>query len=325
MYMEDSVSCPLHHHIIRRGNFGVDGFIKVVDALGHEYYGGNQSWFTSNTRARAGCGPVSGANVLLVLCKRNPEIASRLCVTIQSDGQISKDDYMNFLDAVYQTMGTWEIPILRKIYDRCKRDNLFFKKVSPNNGRSICGYLRGVLRFAGENDVYLQSHAFPTAHCDPEQGLEFIRDGLSSAGAVGMLTSYNRHPLTLFHGEYQSIAEPYQARDPMQNHFVTITGITADGQLYVSTWGRIARIDYAALAASWNSSRALDSALIYFTSGVSETETKRCIREAAGVLRRAVFQAVFASKNGLSIHLVFVVFSIAISGLLSQLLEIRCY
>lgn len=297
MYMEDSVSCPLHHHIIRRENFGVDGFIKVVDALGHEYYGGNQSWFTSNTRARAGCGPVSGANVLLVLCKRNPEIASCLHVTIQSDGQISKNDYMNFLDAVYQTMGTWEIPILRKIYDRCKRDNLFFKKVSPNNGRSICGYLRGVLRFARERGVCLQSHAFPTAHCDPEQGLEFIRDGLSSAGAVGMLTSYNRHPLTLFHGEYQSIAEPYQTRDPMQNHFVTITGITADGQLYVSTWGRIARIDYAALAASWNSSRALDSALMYFTFAESETQTKQSIKDAAKVLRRAICQALVCKAN----------------------------
>ncbi len=275
----------------------MNDFIKVVDEAGHAYYGGNQSWFAGNTRARAGCGPVSGANVLLMLARRDPEIAAGLHVDIAADGTMTKESYMHFLNEVYITMGTWEIPILRRIYDKCKRDNPFFKKVSPNNGRSICGYLRGVLRFAKKRGVYLQSHALPTAFCDPDEGLRFITEGLEAAGAVAMLTSYNKHPLTLFYGEYDSTEGAYQTKDPMQNHFVTITGITPTNQLYVSTWGRIAMIDYAALSASWNSRRALDSALMYFDPAATTAQTHQCIRDAAKVLHRAIRQTVFCKTT----------------------------
>lgn len=268
-------------------------FIKVVDAYGHMYYGGNQSWFESNTRARAGCGPVSGANILLMLARDHQELAHGLNVKMDPDGQITKDEYMKFLNAVYDVMGTWEIPVLRKIYDRCKRDNAFFQKISPNNGRSICGYLRGVLRFAIEHGLYLQGHTFPAAHNDPKKGYQFIQEGLRQAGAVALLTSYNKHSLTLFRGEYPCTEKPYQTKDPMQNHFVTITGITPDKKLYVSTWGRIALIEYSELAASWNSRKALDSALMYFTVTDSEIQTKQSIRDAAKMLRRAIYQALF--------------------------------
>lgn len=299
-------------------------FIKVIDEDGKTYYGGNQAWFESNTRARAGCGPVSGANVLLMLARNSHEIANKLNITFENDGSITKSNYVAFMNDVYATMKTWEVPILRKIYDRCKRDNKFFQKVSANNGRSICGYLRGVLKYAKKHGVYLESHALPTAFCSDELGFEFIKEGLKSAEAVCLLTSYNKHSLTLFRGEYDCVNSAYQAQEKMHNHFVTITNYERYTQkvnptstcnsssacnldspktdvikISVSTWGRIAQIDYHELATTWQSRKAVDSALMYFTIAESPEMTDLCIKRAARTLRTALLHTIFKKHTTL--------------------------
>ncbi|MDO5572521.1 MAG: hypothetical protein Q4G60_00925 [bacterium] len=274
-------------------------FVRVVGDDGRVYFGGNQDWFQSHTRARGGCGPVSGSNVLLMMAWKREDVRAKLGVRISGDGVISQDDYVVFMNDVYDTMGTWEIPVLRWIYDRCRRDNQFFRRVSPNNGRSIYGYVKGVLRFGAQHGLYLKAHALSTVFCDYDTGLSFIRKGLDMCGAVGLLTSYNRHELTLFHGEYNCQDAPYQAPDGMQNHFVTVTGIDLSNgliRLVVSTWGRIAMIDYAELAASWQYRKALDSALIYFTPATS-AETAESIKEAARILRTAVCCSIWKSSD----------------------------
>ena len=274
-------------------------FIRVVGNDGRVYFGGNQDWFQSNTRARGGCGPVSGANILLMTAWKQADTQKKLGVQISGDGVISQNDYISFMSDVYDTMGTWEIPVLKWVYDCCRRDNKFFRIISPNNGRSFYGYVKGVLRFGIQHDLYLKAHALSTIFCDYDTGLSFIQKGLEECKAVGLLTSYNRHALTLFHGEYDCQDAPYYAKGGMQNHFVTITGIDLSNgkvRLAVSTWGRIAMIDYSELAASWQHKKALDSALIYWSPATS-AETTESIKEAARVLRTAVWNSIWKSSS----------------------------
>jgi len=278
----------------------LSNFISVYDPNTDKmYYGGNQSWFLSNTRARAGCGPVSATNILLCFAKNNPLIATKLKIQFEQGTIITMQNYLFFMNDVYETMKTWEVPILRKIYDRCKRNNAFFQKISPNNGRSICGYIRGTLKYASKHALYLKSHALPASFCDYEHALYFIKQGLSETGCVGMLTSYNQHSLTLLPEDCRSIDASSSIKKTMQNHFVTITGmIPGDSpKLLVSTWGRIALIDYSELFISWQSRKALDSALIYFTSDASQEDTQKSIKDAAQVLCAAIFQTIFKKSK----------------------------
>lgn len=274
-------------------------FIIKDFKTGESFYGGNQAWFESNTRAYAGCGPVAAANLFLSLAGKYPAHIDKNSSPFSIN---SKDDFIDLMNDIYATMKTLEVPVLNAIYDRCSRDNSFFKKVPPNNGRSIAGFIKGVLRYAKKRNIFLHAYTLPTAFCSYESGLRFIEEGLALSGAVILLTSYNRHPLTLFGGSCGELKNPYESKSGMKNHFATITEITnlnnpkSNGNsptLLLSTWGRIAAVDYKDLYDAWQSRKAFDSALFYFTLAGSPEVTDRDIKNARKMLLQAFHQALF--------------------------------
>ena len=271
--------------------------IIITDSkTGESFYGGNQAWFESNTRAYAGCGPVAAANLLLCLAGKYPALIEKNPAAFPAH---DKEAFIVLMNDIYETMGTLEVPVLNSIYDRCGRDNRFFKKVAPNNGRSIWGFMKGVLHYAKNLDIYLHAHTLPTAFCSYESGLHFIKSGLELSGAVVLLTSFNRHPLTHFGGGCGEPAKPYELKSGMKNHFATITGFLNSGMqnnsptLLLSTWGRIAAVNYEDLYSTWQSRKALDSALFYFTPADSPKLTEQDIKNARRMLLKALYQTLF--------------------------------
>jgi len=227
-------------------------FLVHDTANNQDFYGGNQAWFLRNTRAHSGCSHVAGVNMILSMTGKFP---------------INKEAYLRYMDEMYRCMGAFEVPIVRRFYDRTTRDAKFFKRIPPSFGQNSTGYILGVKRFARRYKMRLKAFFRPTFFCSYRSGLKFIRQGLEECGAVTLLTGRNRHPLTLYSKNRTTNSNPIEAKDGMHNHFVTITGIdesTPNIKLIISTWGRIATIDYAALVRSWHSLKAFSSAMYFF-------------------------------------------------------------
>ena len=272
----------------------------IKDDNGAAYYGGDQSWFTSNCRALAGCSSVAGANVLRTLAQRDDELRAQIKNTANipaglkhalCDETPSKEDYSLLMTAVYETMKAFEIFPLNKIYDKVKRDNKFFSIVKPNTGRTCIGFIRGLLKFAKQFGIELHVHSMTTAFCDSEKGLSFIQKGLDESGLVVLLTSFNTHSLRSYtadsfvltrSGEPASDKPRMKYPDAkMKCHFAAITGINdpepgspKQRSLVITTWGRVAETDYNDLVKSWKSIKAWESALFYFTLSDPETRKK---------------------------------------------------
>lgn len=228
-------------------------FLVQDETTGQKYYGGNQSWFELNTRARSGCGHVAGINSFLTLTGGFP---------------IEKSKYITLMNEMYRTMGAIEVPILNRIYNKSSRDAKFFKKITPNFGQCTPGYILGMLRYSKKHGLRLKPHLHLTFLCSHKKGLDFIRDGLKKNGCVTMLTSHNRHPLTVYSDNTSASSTPSDYKGGMKNHFVTITDIEENQgrvKLLISTWGRIASVDYDDLVRSWHRPGALQSAMFYFT------------------------------------------------------------
>ena len=185
-------------------NTQINQQLIIKDDNGAAFYGGDQSWYTSNCRAMAGCSSVAGANVLRTLVQRDAALKSSIKHSKKIPAGIkyalcddipTKEDYSLFMTAMYETMKAFEIFPLNKIYDRVKRNNKFFNIVKPNTGRSCIGFIRGLLKFAKQFGIELHVHSLTTAFCDSEKGLDFIRKGLDESGIVVLLTSFNTHML----------------------------------------------------------------------------------------------------------------------------------
>lgn len=251
--------------------------LKITDSNGQDYYGGDQDWYSSNSRAMAGCSSVAGANVLRSLIHTDRECFN----TIKSinlpqpikhallSSKCIKNDFLMLMTGVYETMRSFEIFPLNKIYDHKERNNKFFHIVKPNTGRGSIGFIQGVLRFSKKIGLYLTCNALPTAFVDKNTALDFIRNGLIESGAVVILTSYNKHSLKTYSPSMGGqIASGNLSKCPCGNasmkcHFATITGIV-DNSLIITTWGRIATIDIDELVTSWHSIKAWESTLFYF-------------------------------------------------------------
>lgn len=168
---------------------------------------------------------------------------------------------------MYRTMGAFEVPVFRRIYDMNKNARIF-KLIPPSYGQSTLGYIIGMLRFSAHHALKLKFHLFPSFLHSYKSGLKFIKRGLKESGTVTLLTARNRHPLTVY-SSFRSIrSNPEEVPNGMRNHFVTITGIDefeGTTRLVISTWGRIATIDYDALVKSWHRPGAFQSSMVYFT------------------------------------------------------------
>ena len=156
-------------------------------------YGGNQLWFSSNTKAAGGCGSVAGANVLRALARTSEEFASKInsssiipapvkdALTSDNPGH---DNFCLLMTGVYQTMGSFEIFPLNRIYDRCERQSPVFTKIKSTFGLTNVGFIIGIIRFARKFGLDIDVRTVPAAFADKEKARQFIREGLKESGAV---------------------------------------------------------------------------------------------------------------------------------------------
>ena len=279
-----------------------DPLIIKDKGSGVSYYGGNQEWYKSNTRAYAGCGSVACANMLRILAHKYPDWFEKKDVDRELSGltgdELYKDDFISFMGNIYKSMLVHELPLVRSIYDACGRSNKVFKYViKPSFGMSINGFIRGSLKYARSRGVLLHVRALPTAFCPYEKGLDFIKEGIEKGGCVVMLTALNRHPLKLYSGKTGEIEGGYDLKKGVRSHFMTITDLidtNDDGPLVkITTWGRVATVPYKKLNRSWQKIRAYTSCLYYFTPAQSEAVVRADIRNSTILCIQAVFKGLF--------------------------------
>ena len=240
-----------------------ENLLKITDSKGNVYYGGNQDWYSSNTRAQGGCSSVAGANALRALarsdklCHDTIRSSKKMPVEIRNallKKECRRDDFLMLMTGIYNTMRSFEVFPLNIIYDRNKRSSKCFKYLKANNGRSSIGFISGVIRFAKKIGLNLACKALPTAFAGKKSVIDFIREGLTVSGSVAILTSYNKHAITTLN--------PTQC-STMKCHFATITGMD-DSKIFLSTWGKSGYAEIDEWVTSLNSIKAWESTLFYF-------------------------------------------------------------
>lgn len=248
-------------------------------------YGGNQLWFSSNTKAAGGCGSVAGANALRLLARCSEEFRERIIsskvIPAPIKDALTSDDpgHENFsllMTGVYETMGSFEIFPLNKIYDRCERQSPVFSKIKSTFGLTNVGFIIGIIRFARKFGIDIDVKYLPVAFAGKEEAREFIRTGLKESGAVVMLTCKNRHNVRLFAPDADLSERLANGSDSyVKSHFTTITDMDMD-RLLITTWGKPGVVDFNELAGSWKSIKAYEASLMYIRP-CSRKEATNCM------------------------------------------------
>ena len=235
-------------------------------------YGGDQRWFSSNTRAAGGCGSVAGANVLRCLARLDDDfrdkIASSNVIPAPVKDALCSDapGHENFsllMTGVYETMGSIEVFPLNRIYDRCERSSGVFSRIKSTFGLTNMGFIIGIIRFARRMSLDIGVKCRSAAFLSKEEARAFITEGLKKSGAVVLLTCRNRHNARLFNADADLSNRLTDGTDSViKSHFTTITDIDLD-RLLITTWGKPGVVDFNELAGSWRSIRAYEASLMY--------------------------------------------------------------
>ncbi len=235
-------------------------------------YGGDQSWFSSNTKAAGGCGSVAGANALRALARCNKEFrklitdSKKIPAPVKDALCSDSPDHENFsllMTGVYETMGSFEIFPLNLIYDRKDRSSKVFSKLKSTLGQTNTGFIIGIIRFARKLSIDITVKSLPAAFVTKERARQFIEEGLRSSGAVVLLTCHNRHNARLFDPDSDLGKKLTDGADSaIKSHFTTITDIDGD-RLLITTWGKPGVVDLNELAGSWRSIKAYEASLMY--------------------------------------------------------------
>ena len=235
-------------------------------------YGGDQRWFSSNTKAAGGCGSVAGANALRSLARVNKDfrdqiIRSKTIPAPVKDALCSvnpgHESFPLLMTGVYETMGSFEIFPLNLIYDRRERSSKLFSRLKSTLGLTNTGFIIGIIRFARKFSIDLTVRSCPAAFLSKEKAKEFISEGLKESGAVVLLTCRNRHNARLFAADADLDTKLIDGSDsPVKSHFTTITDMDGD-RLLITTWGKPGIVDLNELAGSWRSIKAYEASLMY--------------------------------------------------------------
>ncbi len=245
-------------------------------------YGGDQLWFSSNTRALGGCGSVAGANALRALARNNPAF----CDTVRSSKIIpapvkdalcsdnpGHESFSLLMTGVYETMGSLEIFPLNRIYDRTDRSSKVFRTLKSTLGLTNTGFIIGLIRFARKMSLDISVRSVSAAFLSKDEAREFIKTGLKESGAVVMLTCRNRHNVRLFRQDSDLSEKLCDGWDsPIKSHFVTITDMDLD-RLLITTWGKPGVVDFNELAGSWQSIKAYEASLMYIVPSTKKEAT----------------------------------------------------
>ncbi len=248
-------------------------------------YGGDQRWFSSNTRALGGCGSVAGANALRALARNDKQFFD----AVKSSGKIpaqikdalcsdnpGHENFSLLMTGVYETMGSFEIFPLNRIYDRKERSSKVFSKIKSTFGLTNVGYIIGIIRFARKMGLDITVEYTPCAFTTKERARTFIKEGLQKSGAVVLLTCRNAHNARIYKAD-SNLGERLAggSDSAIKSHFTTITDIDTD-RLLITTWGKPGVVDLNELAGSWQSIRAYEASLMYIRSG-SRREATSCM------------------------------------------------
>ncbi len=248
-------------------------------------YGGDQKWFSSNTKAAGGCGSVAGANALRSLARCDAAFRQSINASKIIPAQIKEalcsdtpghESFSLLMTGVYETMGSFEIFPLNLIYDRTSRSSKPFTVLKSTLGLTNTGFIIGIIRFARKLGIDIAVRSLPCAFCSKEEAEGFIREGLKTSGSVVMLTCQNRHNARLFAPDSDLSERLTEGTDaPIKSHFTTITDIDKD-RLLITTWGKPGIIDFNELAGSWKSIKAYEASLMYVVPS-SRSEATSCM------------------------------------------------
>lgn len=257
--------------------------LKITGPDKKPSYGGDQRWFSSNTRAMGGCGSVAGANALRSLALTNGQFRNMVAASSKMPAQLKNalcsnhpghEDFNLLMTGVYETMGSIEIFPLNRIYDRKERSSKTFTKLKSTFGLTNVGYIIGVIRFARRFSLDLSVRAIPAAFLSKDEARDFISEGLKASGAVVMLTCRNSHNARLFSHDADLSKRLIDGDDTrIKGHFTTITDMDGD-RLLITTWGRPGVVDFNELAGSWRSIRAYEACLMYILPSTRREATK---------------------------------------------------
>lgn len=233
------------------------------------YYGGWQKWYRSNTHADYGCVPQSVANLIGMLALHNEVFCKKAGLHVYGKyNTILKYDFVQLMNQMYHYVGTREIPICNKLYDRREREKQYWFRYKPSFGNDYIGAAVGIIRYAIHLRVRINVHIKLCRNIDYTNALKFIRKGLKESGSVMLMTTHNHHNLFQYKSDYR-VAGPFEERKcGMTGHAVTITGIrknetTGRLELVISTWGMASVIEYNSIYQSWQTVKAYKSAMLY--------------------------------------------------------------
>ena len=256
--------------------------LKITGPDDRPCYGGSQLWFSSNTRAAGGCGSVAGAHALRALTRtdagfRKAVTASHTIPAPVKNALCSSspghEDFLLLMTGVYETMGSFEIFPLNRIYDRKERSSKAFTRLKSTFGLTNVGFITGIIRFARKFSLDLSVQSAPAAFLDKEKARAFITEGLRTSGAVVLLTCFNRHNARLFAPDADLDKRLIDGNDTrIKGHFTTITDMDND-RLLITTWGKPGVVDFNELAGSWRSIKAYEASLMYITPSTRKEAT----------------------------------------------------
>ena len=251
-------------------------------------YGGDQTWFSSNTKAAGGCGSVAGANALRSLAQTDAAFRKKIALEKNIPAQIKDalcsqcpghESFSLLMTGVYETMGSIEIFPLNLIYDRKERSSKPFTVLKSTYGLTNMGFITGIIRFCRKLSIDIEVRSISAAFLSKEEAEKFIREGLKRSGAVVLLTCRNKHNARLFKRDADLGERLTDGTDsPIKSHFTTITDIDND-RLLITTWGRPGIVDFNELAGSWKSIRAYEASLMYIVPSTKK-EASACMLNA---------------------------------------------
>ncbi|MBQ8970960.1 MAG: hypothetical protein IJ873_09445 [Lachnospiraceae bacterium] len=280
-----------------------DPFIIIDEETGEKSYGGNQAWFPRQTMTYAGCGVIAAANSLRELLCRNPGLYGQAEGKLKLLGNVivTKAEYISVIEDLYHNMLVVELPVANLIYDKTntKFGSKLFRYIPPSFGMSADSLIRGILRYARKNGVLLHCCFLSAVFTEYDKGLSFIKKGLKEAGAVILMTSHNKHSLTV----YQNTAGETSGQGTasyMKTHFATITDVIYKNDepvIKLSTWGKAATVSYKELFESWQKRRAYVASMFYFLPESSKAMVRADLRKSVAILPKAVIKTAAGKRK----------------------------
>lgn len=248
-------------------------------------FGGSQNWLSLPMGRYSGCGPVAVANLFAQLAATRPALAGPIGLSVRAGGPMEKEVFLPFMEKVYRIVGTRGVPWLSGRLNEAnertrqmllsedpavqhrglRRQKAWWNYLPVSFGNSAASLLKGVERYTRPRGFSLQEHLLYTHRLGYEEGLAFLREGLSAGVPVVLLTWLNRHEVRLYEGDF---APPVKITKNTEPHFLTVAALRPGGEgpeLLVSDRGMRAGVPYEALQKSWQSPFARGSALLYLT------------------------------------------------------------